>query len=109
MVEFSAFGAANCGNRVFGPILTLAGSLLDLYLSKELRSGYFKDGTAGHLGFGLGPHFCVGYQLARAETVIGTKLLMEVVKNPRFKPGSQPQPIAIRIEPWPLHLEFDVA
>ena len=60
------------------------------YFSTELRSGYFKNGMAGHLGFGLGPHFCVGYQLARAETVIGTKLLMEVIRNPRFKPGSNP-------------------
>jgi hypothetical protein len=45
--------------------------------------------------------------LARAETVIGTKLLMEVVKNPRFKPGTNPKPIAIRLEPWHLQLEFD--
>lgn len=81
----------------------------DLYFSKELRSGYHQEGMAGHLGFGLGKHFCVGYQLARAETVIGTKMLMEVIKNPRFKPGSSPTPIAIRIEPWHLPLEFDAA
>jgi pulcherriminic acid synthase len=81
----------------------------DLYFGRDLRSGYHQDGTASHLGFGLGKHFCVGYQLARAETVIGTRMLMEVIKNPRFKPGSSPTPIAIRIEPWRLALEFDAA
>ena len=81
----------------------------DLYFGKELRSGYHDGGKASHLGFGLGKHFCVGYQLARAESVIGTTMLMEVIKNPRFKPGSKPTPIAIRIEPWSLPLEFDVA
>ena len=81
----------------------------DLYMGRELRSGYHENGQACHLGFGLGKHFCVGYQLARAESVIGTKMLMEVIRNPRFKPGSNPQPIAIRIEPWHLPLEFDAA
>ena len=80
----------------------------DLYFGKELRSGYHEGGKASHLGFGLGKHFCVGYQLARAESVIGTRELMKVIKNPRFKPGSNPTPIAIRIEPWSLPLEFDV-
>ncbi len=80
----------------------------DLYFGKELRSGYRQDGKASHLGFGLGKHFCVGYQLARAETVIGTRKLMEVIKNPRFKPGTHPTPIAIRVEPWSLPLQFDL-
>jgi pulcherriminic acid synthase len=107
-VHLSLYGA-NRDERVFKDPDTFNLFRDDLYFSKELRSGYFKDGAAGHLGFGLGPHFCVGYQLARAETVIGTKLLMKVVKNPRFKPGSNPQPIGIRVEPWHLHLEFDAA
>jgi cytochrome P450 len=81
----------------------------DLYFGRDLRSGYHEDGTAAHLGFGLGKHFCAGYQLARAETIIGTQLLMETIRNPRFKPGSNPTPIAIRIEPWSLPLEFDAA
>jgi cytochrome P450 len=105
-VHLSLYGA-NRDERVFNEPDTFNLFRDDLYFSKELRSGFFKDGMAGHLGFGLGPHFCVGYQLARAETVIGTQQLMKVIKNPRFKPGSNPQPIAIRIAPWHLHLEFD--
>ena len=107
-VHLSLYGA-NRDERVFKDPDTFDLFRDDLYFSKELRSGYFKDGVAGHLGFGLGPHFCVGYQLARAETVIGTRELMTVIRNPRFKPGSHPGPIAIRIEPWHLHLEFDAA
>ena len=105
-VQLSLYGA-NRDERVFKDPDVFNIFREDLYFSKELRSGYLHSGMAGHLGFGLGPHFCVGYQLARAEAVIGTKILMEVIKNPRFKPGSTPQPIAIRIEPWHLHLEFD--
>jgi cytochrome P450 len=107
-VHLSLYGA-NRDERVFKDPDRFDLFRDDLYFGKELRSGYYQDGRAGHLGFGLGAHFCVGYQLARAEAVIGTKLLMEVIRNPRFKPGSNPTPIAIRVEPWTLPLEFDAA
>ncbi len=107
-VHLSLYGA-NRDDRVFSNPDKFDIFRDDFYFGKELRSGYRQGGVAGHLGFGLGAHFCVGYQLARAETVIGTKMLMEVIKNPRFKPGSNPGPIAIRIEPWHLPLEFDAA
>tara|TARA_Y100000588_G_scaffold333597_1_gene372590 strand:+ start:29 stop:1294 length:1266 start_codon:yes stop_codon:yes gene_type:complete len=81
----------------------------DLYVGKALRAGYHDNGQASHLGFGLGKHFCVGYQLAQTETVIGSRMLMDVMRNPRFKPGSQPRPIAISLEPWELWIEFDPA
>lgn len=108
LVHLSLYGA-NRDDRVFKDPDRFDLFRDDFYFNKELRSGYHKDGVAGHLGFGLGAHFCVGYQLARAETVIGTRELMKVIKNPRFKPGSKPTPIAIRIEPWHLALEFDAA
>lgn len=107
-VHLSLYGA-NRDERVFKDPDRFDLFRDDLYFGRELRSGYHQDGRASHTGFGLGAHFCVGYQLARAETVIGTKMLMEVIRNPRFKPGSDPQPIAIRIEPWHLPLVFDVA
>lgn len=107
-VHVSLYGA-NRDDRVFSNPDKFDIFRDDFYFGKELRSGYHQAGVAGHLGFGLGAHFCVGYQLARAESVIGTKMLMEVIRNPRFKPGSNPVPIAIRIEPWHLPLEFDAA
>ncbi|MBI1180003.1 MAG: cytochrome P450 [Alphaproteobacteria bacterium] len=107
-VHLSLYGA-NRDDRVFKDPDRFDLFRDDLYFGKELRSGFHEGGVAGHLGFGLGAHFCVGYQLARAESVIGTKMLMEVIRNPRFKPGTNPGPIAIRIEPWHLHLEFDAA
>jgi len=107
-VSLSIYGA-NRDERVFKDPDTFNIFREDLYLGREMRGGIQQAGRSGHLGFGLGKHFCAGYQLARAETVIGTRLLMEVIRNPRFKPGSRPVPIAIRIEPWHLPLEFDVA
>jgi pulcherriminic acid synthase len=107
-VNLSIYGA-NRDERVFANPDSFDLFREDLYFGRDLRGGYHEGGRASHLGFGLGKHFCVGYQLARAETVIGTKMLMEVVRNPRFKPGSNPGPIAIRQAPWSLPLEFDVA
>ena len=62
----------------------------DLYFGKEMRVGFHDDNKASHLGFGLGKHFCVGYQMARAEAVIGTRLLLETLKNIRIKSGKNP-------------------
>ena len=56
-----------------------------------MRAGYYEDGKASHLGFGLGKHFCVGSQLARAEVVIGSKLLLEAMKDARLAPGGRSQ------------------
>jgi pulcherriminic acid synthase len=57
----------------------------DLHLSKELRSGGSKDPQrSGHLGFGLGKHFCIGYELARAEAVIGSQLIVDQCGLPQL-------------------------
>ncbi|MFN0094874.1 MAG: cytochrome P450 [Dehalococcoidia bacterium] len=57
----------------------------DLHMGRELRSGKYGDGKAGHLGFGMGQHFCMGYAMARQEAVIGSRKLAEAMKNPRPK------------------------
>ena len=57
----------------------------DLYFGKELRTGYWQDGVASHLGFGQERHFCMGYAMARQEAVIASTLLLDVLKNPRLK------------------------
>ena len=65
----------------------------DLHEGKELRRGGRKGGRAGHLGFGLGKHFCLGYEMARAETVLGSQLLLEHFVGP-VEVGD-PQPFLI--------------
>ena len=62
----------------------------DLRLGKESRAGGRADGVANHLGFGLGKHFCIGYQLARAEIVAATRELLERVPDLRVAPGTEP-------------------
>ncbi|MCC6382162.1 MAG: cytochrome P450, partial [Dehalococcoidia bacterium] len=57
----------------------------DLHMGRELRSGQYGDGKAGHLGFGMGQHFCMGYAMARQEAVIGSRKLMSALRNPRPK------------------------
>ena len=57
----------------------------DLHMGRELRSGRYGDGKAGHLGFGMGQHFCMGYAMARQEAIIGSTRLLEAMENPRPK------------------------
>ena len=47
------------------------------------------------LGFGLGRHFCIGYQLARREAVVGAQELLRVMKAPRLS-GEQMDTIRAR-------------
>jgi pulcherriminic acid synthase len=62
----------------------------DLRLGKERRAGGRIDGVASHLGFGLGKHFCIGYQLARAEIVAATRGLLARSPDLRITPGREP-------------------
>ena len=56
----------------------------DLWFGKELRTGYWRDGVASHLGFGQETHFCMGYALARQESVVASRILLEALRNPRL-------------------------
>ena len=83
--------SANHDERVFAEPETFNIFRDDLYLGKETRVGYREGGRASHLGFGLGKHFCVGYQMARMESVIGTGLILEAIRDVRIKPGRNPR------------------
>lgn len=86
-------GSANLDETVFAHPLTFDLEREDLHLGVELRSGGSTDqGRAGHLGFGLGKHFCIGYQLARTEAIIGSQQLLRRCADLRIAPGTAPAP-----------------
>ncbi len=62
----------------------------DLRLGEESRAGGRIDGVANHLGFGPGKHFCIGYQLARAEIFAATRGLLERMPDLRVAAGPEP-------------------
>ena len=75
--------AGNRDERVFKDPDTYDVFRDDLHMGRELRSGRYPDGRAGHLGFGMGQHFCMGYAMARQEAIIASTRLCEAMKNPR--------------------------
>lgn len=86
-------GAAHLDPTVFADPLTFDLDRTDLHLTKELRSGgSTSEGRSGHLGFGLGKHFCIGYELARTEAVVGSQRLAERCAGLALAPGADPRP-----------------
>ena len=82
--------AGNRDERVFKDPDTYDIFRDDLHMGRELRSGRYPDGRAGHLGFGMGQHFCMGYAMARQEAIIASTRLGEAMKNPRPKFPTHP-------------------
>ena len=78
-------GSGNHDERIFKDPETFNIFRDDLYFGKELRTGYWKDGVASHLGFGQETHFCMGYALARQESVVSSLVLLDALENPRLK------------------------
>lgn len=108
-------GAGNRDERVFKDPDTFDVHRDDLHMGRENRSGRYKDGKAGHLGFGIGQHFCMGYAMARQEAVIGSSLLAKALKNPRPKFKDHDGVVSPSIDsggfrsPQELWIEFDPA
>jgi cytochrome P450 len=78
-------GAGNRDERVFKDPDTFDIHRDDLHMGRENRSGRYKDGKPGHLGFGIGQHFCMGYAMARQEASIACTRLLEAIRNARPK------------------------
>ena len=86
----ACLGSAHLDSSVYKDPLRFDIFRPDLHLGKENRSGVSKDvGRSGHFGFGLGKHFCIGYELARNEAVIGSKLILERLGTPRLNSQQQ--------------------
>lgn len=107
-------GSGNRDERVFKDPDVFDIHRDDLHMGRENRSGKYKDGKPGHLGFGMGPHFCMGYAMARQEASIACAHLARVMKNPRPKFAEHEGITSPSIDsggfrsPRELWIEFDV-
>ena len=82
----ACLGAAHLDPTVFTDPLTFDLFRSDLHIGKENRTGVSKDPLrSGHFGFGLGKHFCIGYELARKEAVMGSEILIKNLGNPSLR------------------------
>ncbi len=83
LVQIS-IGSANNDERVVADPRRFDLRRGDLWRAKELRKGYDPEGVHGHVGFGLGKHFCLGYEMARVESVIGSQVLLDACPDLRL-------------------------
>ncbi len=100
-------GSANVDETVFRDPDAYDIERSDLHMGKELRSGKPVDGRAGHVGFGLGKHFCIGYELARTEAIMGSQRLLDRCGRPVITPGTDPWPVVRRAFRAVESLELD--
>ena len=84
MVTLS-LGAGNRDDRVFADPDTFDIHRTDLHMGRENRSGRYRDKLPGHLGFGIGQHFCMGYAMARQEAIIACTKMAELMPAARPK------------------------
>jgi cytochrome P450 len=84
-------GSANNDDSVFAEPETFDPDRQDLLMGTERKAGFRETGVAGHLAFGLGSHFCMGYQLARVEAVIATEQLLAPIGDLRLVREQQPR------------------
>jgi pulcherriminic acid synthase len=108
-----SLGAGNRDERAFRDPDTFDIHRDDLHMGRENRSGKYLDGKNGHLGFGIGQHFCMGYAMARQEAVIACTRLAEALKGARPKHATHEGIVAPSIDsggfrsPRELWIEYD--
>lgn len=51
------------------------------------------SGSANHLAFGSGKHFCVGSKLAKEEVIIATNILLNYMQDVVFQDGNLPEEV----------------
>jgi len=85
-------GSANTDDSVFADPESFDPDRTDLFMGVERKGGINENGVAGHMAFGMGSHFCMGYQLARAEAEIATDRFL--TRYPQMRLISEQQPVA---------------
>jgi cytochrome P450 len=85
--------SANHDDRIFADPERFDIFRRDLYTGKLIRSGYRKDGRFSHMAFGVGPHLCPGAWISHQESVTGSQLLLEHLKNVRINTARMPKDI----------------
>ena len=86
-------GAAHHDESVFADPDRFDPFRSDLHLGLEHRTGRYVDGVSGHLGFGVGKHFCVGYELARLEALSASRALLQ--RAPDLRPDGPVPPLVL--------------
>ena len=86
-VDFSA----SHDERVFSDPETFDIFREDLYSGKLLRNGHHADGRHNHMAFGVGPHMCPGAWISVQESVLGSRVLIEAMRNPAINVERQPK------------------
>jgi cytochrome P450 len=77
MVDFSA----NHDDRIFKDPERFDIFRPDLYSGKIIRSGVHKDGRHSHVAFGVGPHLCPGAWISHQESVVGSRILSDLLSS----------------------------
>jgi len=83
-------GAGNRDERVFKNPDHFDIHRDDLHMGRENRTGRYKDNKSGHLGFGIGQHFCMGYAMARQESQIACEKLLAALGSPQPRDQNHP-------------------
>ena len=83
-------GAGNRDERVFKNPDQFDIERDDLHFGMENRTGRYKDKKPGHLGFGVGQHFCMGYIMARQESEIACAQLLTDIGVPTPRDSHHP-------------------
>jgi cytochrome P450 len=91
-------------------VVSLAGANRDPAVFAEPdRFDIRRANARQNLGFALGPHFCVGAQLARAETEAAISALLEHLPGLRLDPDRPARPSGLVFrKPADLHVRWEV-
>ena len=84
-------GVGNRDECVFEDLDTFNLHWPDLHLGHGNRSGRYRSRLPGHLGFGVGQHFCMGYMMVRQKAITASVRMLEMMGDPRPKLASHPE------------------